>query len=63
MRVYREAAGLSRKEAALKIGTTTATLSRWENGIVMPNDDRKIEIAERYGVEPSTIFPLERSRS
>lgn len=57
---YREAAELTRKEVALKLAVSVPTISRWENGLVMPDDDRKVDIAELYGVLPSTIFPLKR---
>ena len=57
---YREAAELSRKEVALKLGVVPPTISRWEAGIVMPNEETKLDIAELYGVLPSTIFPLKR---
>jgi transcriptional regulator with XRE-family HTH domain len=62
MKAYREVAGLSRKEAAMKLTVSGATLSRWEAGKVMPGDEKKLEIAELYGVEPRTLFPLERAR-
>ena len=52
----------NRKEAADRLKVSTATISRWENGLVMPDDEKKIEIAEAYGVAPETIFPLKRVR-
>lgn len=58
MRRQREYLGLTRAEVAERLDTTEATLSRWEAGIVMPNDERKIEIADLYGVPPVTLFPL-----
>lgn len=60
MATYRDAAELSRKEAAFKLGVSVPTISRWENGIVMPDDDTKVEVAELYGVDARTIFPLKR---
>lgn len=57
MKTYREAAGFSRKQAAVKLEISEPTISRWEAGLVMPSDERKIEIAELYGVLPATIFP------
>lgn len=60
MTTYRDAAELSRKEAALKLNVSVPTISRWENGIVMPDDDKKVEIAELYGVDARTLFPLKR---
>ena len=57
MRTYREAAGLTRREAAEKLNTSTTNLGRWETAAVMPSDAKKIEIALCYGVLPSTVFP------
>lgn len=63
MRRYREAKGVSRDEMAEAICSTDATLSRWEAGIVMPNDARKLEIADYLGVPAVSIFPLVRMPS
>lgn len=63
MKIYREAKGVSRETMAEDINSTEATLSRWENGIVMPSDDRKIEIADYLGVPAVTLFPLVRMPS
>jgi transcriptional regulator with XRE-family HTH domain len=60
---YREAKGVTREQMAAEINSTEATLSRWETGIVMPNDERKIEIADYLGVPAIAIFPLTRMPS
>lgn len=48
---------------AEELHTTLATVSRWENGLVMPRDGQKLKIAEYLGVPPSAIFPLMEVRS
>ena len=58
-----EAKGITREQMAEAISSTDATLSRWEAGIVMPNDARKIEIADYLGVPAVSIFPLVRMPS
>ena len=54
----REINGLSRTVFAAKLGTTEATISRWESGKVTPSDHHKIRIAGLLNVDPNTIFPL-----
>jgi transcriptional regulator with XRE-family HTH domain len=63
MKTHREAKGVSREQMARDINSTEATLSRWEAGLVMPNDDRKIAIADYLGVPAVTLFPLVRMPS
>ena len=58
MKRHREILGKSRAEMAEALETTEATLSRWEAGVVMPSDARKIEIAEYLGVPAVSLFPL-----
>ena len=60
---YRDAAQMTRKEVASKLGVSVPTVSRWENGLVMPDDEKKIEIAELYGVQARRLFPLDGARS
>ena len=63
MKLYREAKGVSREQMAGDLHSTEATLSRWEAGVVMPNDERKIEIADYLGIPAVTLFPLVRMPS
>ena len=57
---YRQACNLTQEQAAEKLDTTDATISRWEAGLVMPNDEMKLRVAELYGVQAFAIFPLVR---
>ena len=42
-------AGLTQEEAARKIGTTKATIIKWEKGEVSPNMDKATVMAKVYG--------------
>lgn len=58
MKRHREFLEISRGEMAKRLDTTEATISRWEAGIVMPSDARKIEVADFLGVPAVSLFPL-----
>ena len=50
LRSARINAGLSQKEAADRLGISTKTLSKWENGATFPTADKIPAICELYGV-------------
>lgn len=50
LRSARVNAGLSQKEAADRLGISTKTLSKWENGVTFPTADKIPAICELYGV-------------
>lgn len=43
------------KHVAKAIGTTGATVSRWEGGKVMPNDEVIVRLARYFGVTPAWL--------
>ena len=51
-------AGLSQKEAAIKIGVSNKTLSKWENGKCFPDALQIKKICELYGVPYDNIIFL-----
>jgi transcriptional regulator with XRE-family HTH domain len=52
----REAAHLTQKEAAEKIGVGQSAVSMWENGESVPRTETLIKIANVYNCEISDLF-------
>jgi transcriptional regulator with XRE-family HTH domain len=50
MRAARVNAGLSQKEAAVRLGVSNKTIGNWENGITFPPADKILEICKLYAV-------------
>ena len=48
-------AGLSQKEAAVKLGISNKTLSKWENSEAFPDALQIAKICELYGVTYDNI--------
>lgn len=53
---YREAARLSQKEAAERIGVTSAAICNWEKGIRSPRTQLLPIIASVFGCKISDLF-------
>lgn len=51
LKAARVNAGLSRADAAKKIGVSVDTLFNWENSKTFPNVPQIVKIEEAYGVE------------
>lgn len=51
LKAWRENAQLSQAEIAERLGTTQATISRWENGSVTPSSTDVVMLAAAYGVD------------
>lgn len=51
---------LTQAELAEKLGVTNRSISRWENGVTMPDFDLVIELAKYYDVEVMEILDGER---
>lgn len=58
----REAAGLSQKEAAQKIGVDQSAVSLWECGKTRPRASLLLKIAEIYGVTVDELLRQEPER-
>lgn len=52
----REAAGMSQKELAEKLGVHGSAISLWENGVTSPKMGNLIKLAEIFGCEPGDLF-------
>ncbi len=54
---------LTQEELAEKLGVSNRSISRWENGVTMPDFDLIIELAKYYDIEIKEILDGERSDS
>jgi transcriptional regulator with XRE-family HTH domain len=54
----REAKNLTQEDVAKGLDTTRASVSRWESGLVMPNDEMRVRCGVYFGVPATGIFPL-----
>ncbi len=54
---------LIQEELAEKLGVSNQSISRWENGVTMPDFDLIIELAKYYDIEIKEILDGERSDS
>lgn len=52
----REAAGMSQKELAAKIGVDASAISMWENGVTSPKMGNLIKLAEIFKCKPGDLF-------
>lgn len=52
----RREAERSQGGVARALGTTTATVSRWESGAQMPNAERIVQLAKLLGVTPNELL-------
>lgn len=58
LRAWREAVGLTQQQVANKVGTTHATVSRWESGVQAIPPKKFNELAAVYGATPAELlFP------
>lgn len=56
---FRKAKGLSQEEMAVKLNVVRQTVSKWENGLSVPDADILIQIAELLGVSVSQFLDIE----
>lgn len=63
LRDLRKEKNLTQAELAEKLGVSNRSISRWENGITMPDFDLLIELADFYGVDVRDILDGERSEA
>ena len=57
LREWRKAAGLSLEELAHRVGSTTATLSRYERGQRSMTLDLLVQLAPHLGCKPADLLP------
>lgn len=53
----RKRLGLTQEQFGSRLGVTQATVNRWERGISIPDDDRKVDICGLCGMPFDMIFP------
>ncbi len=56
LRLQREAAKLTQRQLAKKIGTSHQNIGRWEKGEVLPNIDFCVKLAEFYGISVDELI-------
>lgn len=61
LRDLRKEKNLTQADLAEKLGVSNRSISRWENGMTMPDFDLLIELADFYGVDVREILDGERS--
>lgn len=60
LKVLRSEKDLTQAELAERLGVSNRSISRWENGVTMPDFDLLIELAKYYEVEIGEILDGER---
>ena len=61
LRDLRKEKNLTQADLAEKLGVSNRSISRWENGMTMPDFDLLIELADFYGVDVREILDGERN--
>lgn len=56
IRQARKAKGLSQEELAIKLNVVRQTVSKWENGLSVPDSSMLITLAEELGTSVSTLL-------
>ena len=59
LRYQREEKGLSQRELAFRIGTSSQNISRWERGEVLPSIDFCVKLADFYGITVDELIGRE----
>ena len=59
LRYQREEKGISQRELAFKIGTSSQNISRWERGEVLPSIDFCVKLADFYGITVDELIGRE----
>lgn len=56
MKAIRKAKGLSQEELAIKLNVVRQTVSKWENGLSVPDSDMLISVSEALETPVSTLL-------
>lgn len=56
IKAIRKSKGLSQEELAVKLNVVRQTISKWENGLSVPDSDMLISISEVFEVPVSTLL-------
>lgn len=57
----RLAQGLTQRQLADRLDVRHASINRWEQGVSGITDDHKVVVAEFFGMDVHTLFPLVRT--
>ena len=60
---FRKAKGISQEEMAVKLNVVRQTISKWENGLSVPDADVLIHMAELLDVSVSSLLGIETDSS
>ena len=63
IKVVRKSKGLSQEELAIKLHVVRQTVSKWENGLSVPDSDMLLTIAEALETPVSTLLGSRRAES
>lgn len=55
LKAAQEERDILKKDVAKTLGTSESTYGRWEAGLVMPDDDTMVTLANYFGVTPSWL--------
>lgn len=56
LKQLRKMKGLTQEELALQLNVVRQTVSKWENGLSIPDSEMLVEISERFDVPVSTLL-------
>lgn len=56
IKAARQAAGLTQRELAIRLGLTDLTVSRWERDFAVPGKDNLSALAYRLGVDIAWLY-------
>ena len=59
IRHFRKAKGIRQEELAVKLNVVRQTVSKWENGLSVPDADVLVQIAEILGVSVGQLLDVE----
>lgn len=56
LKKFREAAGYTQQELAIRIGKSFRTIQSWERGVSYPNAEALCDLCDLFGIDPDTIL-------
>ncbi|MDD6043215.1 MAG: helix-turn-helix transcriptional regulator, partial [Eubacteriaceae bacterium] len=56
IKILRKSKGLSQEELAIKLNVVRQTVSKWENGLSVPDSSMLISLADALGTSVSTLL-------
>lgn len=56
LKKFREVAGYTQQELAIRIGKSFRTIQSWERGVSYPNAEALCDLCDLFGTDPDTIL-------